>query len=91
MEYQALILPTAEADLERLLPEVQRAILRRLAWLRAHAGAMIHHRLQNMPEDLSGLCRLRHADYRILYWHYPAKRIVKIYRVQHRSEVYRDL
>ena len=91
MEYQAIILPTAEADLERLSPEVRAAILRRVAWLRDHAGAMIHRRLQNMPEDLSGLCRVRHSDYRILYWHYPAIRTVKIYRVQLRSEVYRDL
>ena len=44
-----------------------------------------------MPEDLAGLCKLRVGDYRILYWIYPAKKTVRIYRIQHRSEVYRKL
>jgi len=91
MEYQLIILPSAEADLEKFSPELQAAMLRRCAWLRDHADVIIHHRLQNLPEDLSGLCRLRHSDYRILYWRYPARRTIKIYRVQHRSEVYRNL
>jgi mRNA-degrading endonuclease RelE of RelBE toxin-antitoxin system len=91
MEYQLIILPSAEADLQGSSSELRGAIVRRFAWLREHADAIIHHRLQNLPEDLSGLCRLRHSDYRILYWRYPARRTIKIYRVQHRSEVYRDL
>lgn len=91
MEYQVVVLPSAEADLETLSGEVRAAIIRRLEWLRANAEVVIHHRLQNLPDDLSGLCRLRHSDYRILYWRYPAERTIKVYRVQHRSEVYRDL
>lgn len=91
MEYQLIILPSAEADLKGLSSELRAAILRRLAWLREHADAIIHHRLQNMPQDLSGLCRLRHSDFRILYWCYPARRTIKVYRVQPRSEVHRDL
>ena len=91
MEYQVIILPSAEADLARLSPDFREAVLRRLEWLRANADAMIHRRLQNLPDDLSGLCRLRYSDYRILYWHYSARGLVKIYRVQHRSEVYRDM
>ncbi len=85
------MLPAAEADLERLPSEVREAVIRRLEWLRLNADVVIHRRLHNLPDDLSGLCRLRHADYRILYWHYPADRTLKVYRVQHRSEVYRDL
>lgn len=91
MEYQVVILPSADADLERLSSEVREAIIRRLEWLRANAEVVIHRRLHNLPDDLTGLCRLRHSDYRILYWHYPAERTIKVYRVQHRSEVYRDL
>jgi len=44
-----------------------------------------------MPDDLSGLCKLRVGDWRILYWIYQAEQIVRIYRIQHRSEVYREL
>ena len=44
-----------------------------------------------MPDDLAGLCKLRIGDYRILYWIYHDKKVVRIYRVAHRSDVYRDL
>ena len=71
--------------------ELRTAILRRVQWLRLNASLVIHHRLQNLPDDLSGLCRLRYSDYRILYWHYPAEKKIKIYRVRHRSDVYRDI
>jgi mRNA interferase RelE/StbE len=52
---------------------------------------MIHRRLVGMPDDLAGLCKLRVGDWRILYWIYQADKIIRIYRIQHRSEVYRDL
>ena len=45
----------------------------------------------NMPDSLSGLCKLRVGDYRILYWVYHGQKLLRLYRVQHRSEVYRDL
>jgi len=51
----------------------------------------VHRRLVGMPEDLAGLCKMRVGDFRILYWHYPAQKLVRIYRIQHRSEVYRRL
>jgi len=44
-----------------------------------------------MPADLAGLCKLRVGDYRILHWNYPAQKMVRVYRIQHRSEVYRRL
>jgi mRNA-degrading endonuclease RelE of RelBE toxin-antitoxin system len=91
MEYRLVILPAAAADLESLSPEVRAAIVKRLAWFRRNANAVVHRHLHNLPDALAGLCRLRHGDYRILYWRYPAERILKVYRVQHRSEVYRDL
>jgi len=47
--------------------------------------------MSNLPDDLAGLCRLRGGDYRVLYWVYPQRELLKIYRVQHRSEVYEDL
>ena len=91
MEYQIVILPSAERDLTALAPETREAILRRLEWLRRNAGAVIHRRLHNLPADLSGLCKLRVADYRVLYWHDAARHVLTVYRVQHRSEAYRRL
>lgn len=52
---------------------------------------MIHRALVGMPEHLSGLCKLRSGDYRILYHKYPTKKLIEIFRIMHRSEVYRRL
>ncbi len=86
-----IVLPAAEADLEQLDSAVRRKVLRRILWLGENASQMIHHRLANLPDDLHGLSRLRAGDHRILYWIYPQRKHVKIYRIQHRREVYRKL
>ena len=89
MAYRIVVLPSAEADMEVLDPEVRRRILRRVVWLGENASSVIHHALTNMPNDLVGLCRLRVGDYRILYWVYHERQTLKVYRVGHRSDVYR--
>jgi mRNA interferase RelE/StbE len=89
--YRITVLPSAEADLERLAPDIRRRILRRIVWLGENAADTIHHQLVNMPEELAGLCRLRVGDHRILYWRDRQRESLKVYRIQHRSEVYRHL
>lgn len=89
MAYRLVVLPSAETDLENLDPEVRRRILRRVIWLGESAPRMVHHQLTNMPDDLIGLCRLRVGDYRILYWVCHQRKELKVYRIRHRSEVYR--
>lgn len=89
MAYRVVVLASAEADLERLDAEIRRRVLRRLIWLGENAPRVVHHQLTSLPEDLVGLCRLRVGDYRILYWVYHHQELLKVYRVQHRSEVYR--
>lgn len=91
MAHRAIVLPSAEADLEKLDPSVRRRALRRVVWLRENAATMVHHRMSNLPEDLAGLCRLRVGDYRILCWVCPQRELLKVYRIQHRREVYEDL
>ncbi|MBI4025221.1 MAG: hypothetical protein HY360_09595 [Verrucomicrobia bacterium] len=78
MESELVILPSAEADLERLAGDVRAGVIRRMEWLRVNAVSVIHHRLRNLPRDLTGLSRLRYGDYRILYWHYPEQRLIKV-------------
>jgi mRNA interferase RelE/StbE len=89
--HRLIVLPSAETDLEKLDPEPRRRILRRLVWLGENASQVVHHQLANMPEELLGLCRLRVGDYRILYWPYRQQEVLKVYRIQHRSEVYRRI
>jgi len=66
-------------------------IERKILWLAENASGMVHRRLVGMPEDLAGLCKLRIGDWRILYWVYHPEQVIRIYRIQHRSEVYRKL
>ena len=91
MAHRIIVLPSAEADLERLDPEIRRRILRRVVWLGENASQIIHHQLANMPDELAGLCRLRVGDYRVLYWPHRQQEVLKVYRIQHRSEIYRHL
>jgi mRNA interferase RelE/StbE len=80
----------AEAQLAKLDSAIGASVERKILWLSQNAAAMLHRRLVGMPDDLAGLCKLRVGDYRILYWIYHDKKLVRLYRIQHRSEVYRD-
>ena len=91
MPYQVEIGGKANAQLAGLDTAIGAGVERKIQWLVDNASAMVHRRLVGMPVDLAGLCKLRVGDYRILYWIYPAKKIIRIYRIQHRSEVYRKL
>ena len=91
MAYRVVVLPAGERDLGALDASVRRRVLLRIVWLGEHAAETIHHRMSNLPDDLSGLCRLRVGHYRILYWVYLQRELLTIYRVQHRREVYENL
>ncbi|HXE42038.1 MAG TPA: type II toxin-antitoxin system RelE/ParE family toxin, partial [Candidatus Baltobacteraceae bacterium] len=88
--YRVEIGSKAEAQLAELDSAVGASIERKILWLSENAAVMIHRRLVGMPDDLAGLCKLRIGDWRILYWIYHKEEVVRIYRIQHRSEVYRD-
>lgn len=91
MPYRVEVGPQAEAQLAELDAAIGASVERKIVWLAEHAPALIHRRLSGMPEELSGLCKLRVGDYRILYWIYPREKLIRLYRIRHRSEVYRDL
>lgn len=91
MPHRVEIGSRAAAQLEEMDAALGASVEPKIQWLADNAAGMVHRRLVGMPEDLSGLCKLRVGDYRILYWIYPAQSLVRIYRIQHRSEVYRQL
>jgi mRNA-degrading endonuclease RelE of RelBE toxin-antitoxin system len=91
MSYQVEVGKKADAQLVELDAAIGASIERKILWLAENAAGIVHRRLVGMPDDLAGLCKPRVGDYRILYWVYHNKKVVRIYRVQHRSEVYRDL
>ena len=90
MPYTVEIGLQADEQLSGLDAVVGAAIERKILWLAENAAAVVHRRLVGMPDELSGLCKLRIGDWRILYWVYHPQTVIRIYRVQHRSEVYRD-
>ena len=91
MPYRVEIGSQAGVQLAALDAVFGASVERKVLWLAENAIGMVHRRLVGMPEDLAGLCKLRVGDYRILYWIYPSQSLVRIYRIQHRSEVYRQL
>jgi mRNA interferase RelE/StbE len=91
MPYRVEIGSKANAQLTELDAAIGASVERKLQWLGENAAVMVHRRLVGMPADLEGLCKLRVGDLRILYWNHPAQKLVRIYRIQHRSEVYRRL
>jgi mRNA interferase RelE/StbE len=91
MSYRVEIGSRADAQLAEIDSTIGASVERKIIWLAENAAVMVHRRLVGMPDDLAGLCKLRVGDWRILYWVYHREEIVRIYRIQHRSEVYRDL
>ena len=90
MPYAVEIGSQADEQLSRLDSVVGAAVERKILWLAENAAAVVHRRLVGMPDELSGLCKLRIGDWRVLYWVYHPQTVIRIYRIQHRSEVYRD-
>ena len=90
MPHRVEIGSQADTQLAALDSAIGASVERKIAWLAENAAAVIHRRLVGMPDDLAGLCKLRVGDWRILYWNYPSQTLIRIYRIQHRSEVYRD-
>jgi mRNA interferase RelE/StbE len=90
MSYRVEIGSRADAQLAGLDSAIGSSVERKILWLAENAAVMIHRRLVGMPDDLAGLCKLRIGDWRILYWVYHREEIIRIYRIQHRSEVYRE-
>jgi mRNA interferase RelE/StbE len=91
MGYRVEVSSRADSQLAKLDPVIGVNIERKIIWLAENASAIVHRRLVGMPDDLSGLCKLRVGDWRILYWIYHSEKVIRIYRIQHRSEVYRKL
>ena len=89
--YRVEIGSRAKAQLAELDAAIGATVERKIVWLAENAESAVHRRLVGMPDDLAGLCKLRVGDYRIIYWVYHPQTLIRIYRIQHRSEVYRQL
>lgn len=81
---------TFERDFKKLDRSVQQRIDKKIRWAAANPGNLQQF-LRHMPEDLSGLQKLRVGDYRVLLWVDHAKKALTLYTVEHRSTIYKGL
>ncbi len=89
--YRITLLPNAEKSFKKLDKSVQLRVAAKIDWLAKNADMIIHHQLSLLPDDLKGLCKTKVGDYRVLYWIYHNEDHIKIYNIEHRSEVYHSI
>lgn len=89
--YKVIFLPDAEESFKNFDKTIQKRIAIKIDWLSENADKVIHHPLKSLPDDLSGLCRMRIGDYRLLYWVYTEAKQIKIYEIEHRGKDYRSI
>jgi mRNA interferase RelE/StbE len=90
MAYRVETTANFEREFKKLDGAVARPVIRKLDHLAAHPE-LIAQPLRNPPRHLEGVHKYRVGDYRILLWVDPAKRLITLHTVGHRSEVYRSL
>jgi mRNA interferase RelE/StbE len=84
--YQVRLLEAAIRELRSLDKPTGSRIVRRIKWLAENIASMTPKRLTG---ELSGLCKLREGDYRILYQVLRAERTIIIHGIGHRRDIYR--
>ncbi|MDO8734275.1 MAG: type II toxin-antitoxin system RelE/ParE family toxin [Elusimicrobiota bacterium] len=89
--YQVIFEPDAEDDIDKLDSSIREIVIRKIEWLSKNTENIAHHQLTSMPEYLKGLCRIHSGDWRVLYWISHEKRKIWIFRIEHRSRVYKKL
>lgn len=84
-EYEILIERSAEKDLRRLPEDVHQRVIEAILPLSANPRPPGSKKLVGGKNDW----RIRVGDYRVIYDITDSVRIVRVYRVRHRRDVYR--
>lgn len=83
--FEVRLQPEAADQLQALDPKVRRQVREKLLWLGDHAEEIRHLPLHR---ELSGLCKRRVGNYRIVYQVVMDDRILIVHRIGHRKDVY---
>ena len=83
--YSLVIERAAEKDMQRLREDVHDRVSEAILQLKSNPRPHGSKKLTGM----AGSWRIRVGDYRVLYDIADAVRIVRVYRVRHRKDVYR--
>lgn len=87
MSYAVRLTPGAETDLVRLDSHVRRRVVARVRWLADHFDDV---RPAPLSAAWQGYYRLRVGDWRLIYKPDRDSRVITVYRIAHRREVYLD-
>jgi mRNA interferase RelE/StbE len=84
--FQVILMPEAQADIQRLDSALQTRLLDKLEWMGENVELLRHRALRG--DEWSGCFTYRVGDYRIIYqMDQPAEKLV-VLKVGHRREVY---
>jgi mRNA interferase RelE/StbE len=86
MSYELFIERRAEKDLKKLEPSLFAVVVEKIKYLSKNPHPPGSRKLSGSQNDW----RIRIGDYRILYEIDNKARTIKIMRIKHRREVYRD-
>ena len=86
MTYDVEFTSNAKSDLGRLDAKITRRVLEKLDWLADNLDVVGQKAL---TAPLKGMFKLRCGDYRVIYDCDRSRRRITVFRVQHRSEVYK--
>ena len=77
---------SAQKDITKLDNQIVKEVLEKLSWLESNFNAILPRRLS---ADLSDFYKLRIGDYRAVYDFNVRNLVIKVYKVEHRSKVYK--
>ena len=77
---------TAQKDIVRLGEASCKQVITKLSWLEKNIDSIIPARLSG---NMSDFYKLRVGDYRVIYDFNMRRLIINVYRVEHRSRVYK--
>jgi mRNA interferase RelE/StbE len=83
--YKVEFRPRAAQDFEKLDDQVVARVLKKLRWLAEYFDSI---KPESLTGQFSGLCKLRVGDYRVIYQPNREKKILTIFLVGHRREIY---
>lgn len=88
--YRIEAAPEFDEDIGNLDPAIAQRIIRKVEWLAKHPE-VLRFPLRHLPEDLKGLHKYRVGDYRVLLWVDHEAKVLTLYGVRHRHEIYKRL
>ena len=86
--YKIATTPTFEKDLKSLSKEIAIRIIEKIEWLSQHPG-LLRFQLKHLPKDLRNLQKYRIGDWRVLFWVNHNQKVLTLYAVEHRRQIYR--